>query len=42
MSDWDSERVRALVNAAENAVQRTRWLFLVLTLYQLAIKREFE
>lgn len=32
MSDWSSERVRALVAAAENAVQRTRWVFLVLTL----------
>lgn len=32
MSDWSGERVRALVAAAENAVQRTRWIFLVLTL----------
>jgi hypothetical protein len=32
VSDWDSERVRALVAAAENAVQRTRWVFLVLNL----------
>lgn len=32
MSDWNGERVRALVAAAENAVQRTRWVFLVLTL----------
>lgn len=32
MSDWNSERVRALVSAAENAVQRTRWNFLVLIL----------
>lgn len=32
MTDWSSERVRALVSAAENAVQRTRWIFLVLNL----------
>lgn len=32
MTDWDSERVRALVAAAEDSVQRTRWIFLVLNL----------
>lgn len=32
MTDWKSERVRALVAAAEDAAQRTRWVFLVLTL----------
>jgi hypothetical protein len=32
MTDWNGERVRALVSAAEDAVQRTRWVFLVLNL----------
>lgn len=30
--DWKAERVRALVAAAEAAVQRTRWIFLVLNI----------
>jgi hypothetical protein len=32
MTNWKHERVRALVSAAENAVQRTRSVFLVLNL----------
>lgn len=32
MTDWKHERVRALVSAAEDAVQRTRSIFLVLNL----------
>ncbi|HEV2762311.1 MAG TPA: hypothetical protein VGV38_04885 [Pyrinomonadaceae bacterium] len=32
MTDWKYERVRALVSAAEDAVQRTRWVFLILNL----------
>jgi tartrate dehydratase beta subunit/fumarate hydratase class I family protein len=32
MTDWNYERVRALVSAAEDAVQRTRSVFLVVTL----------
>lgn len=31
-TDWKEERVRALVAAAEDAVERTRWVFLVINL----------